>query len=261
MSYPELDAARANWRWQPAADALAGRVILITGAGDGIGRAAARTCATYGADVVLLGRTRAKLEAVFDEIAAATDTQPVIVPADLLYLDETNVDALRQSIEDGFGRLDGLLHNASMLGLMTPLAAYPASTWREVFQVNVHAAALLTGGLMPLLEASTDASVVFTSSSVGRQGRAFWGAYAASKFATEGLMQTFADEVDSRDNVRANSLNPGATRTTMRAQAYPGENPADVVTPESRMDIYLYLLSGASTAHNGQAFDARDWTP
>jgi NAD(P)-dependent dehydrogenase (short-subunit alcohol dehydrogenase family) len=257
--YPELDAGRAHWRYTPAADCLADRVILVTGAGDGIGRAAARTFALHGAHVILLGRTRSKLEAVFDWIEGHTDTRPVIVPADLEALDDTSASALVDAIEGEFGRLDGLLHNASLLGPRVPVSHYDSAAWQRVMQVNAHAPFLLTRSLLGLLEASGSASVVFTSSSVGRRGRAYWGAYAVSKFATEGLMQVLADEHEHSGKVRFNSLNPGATRTTMRAAAYPGENPADVPTPEAKMDVYLYLFEAASRALNGVALDARDW--
>ena len=259
--YPELLAAQPGWKITPAADALQDKVILITGAGDGLGRAAARTFAHYGANVVLLGRTREKLEAVFDEISAATSTAPVIVPADLRYLTDDSAMALADSIQDAFGHLDGLLHNASQLGLMLPMAHYPKSAWEEVFQVNVHAAALLTRHMLPLLDRSEAASVVFTSSSVGRAGRAYWGAYSASKFATEGMMQILADETETAGKIKVNSLNPGGTRTPMRALAYPAEDPGTLPIAEERMDLYVYLFSASGRAHHGEALDARDWVP
>lgn len=257
--YPELLEARSHWRYQPAADCLADRVILVTGAGDGIGRAAAKTFAVYGAHVILLGRTRSKLDAVFDWIDANTDTRPVIVPCDLEALNDDAAAALVDAIETEFGRLDGLLHNASLLGPRVPIAHYETEQWLRVMQVNANAPFLLTRALLGLLDVSGDASVVFTSSSVGRQGRAYWGAYAVSKFALEGLSQILADEHENAARVRFNSLNPGATRSRMRAAAYPGENPADLATPEQKMDIYVYLFEAASRAVNGAALDARDW--
>jgi len=257
--YPELAAGKADWRYQPDAACLQDQVILITGAGDGIGRAAARTFALHGASVILLGRTRSKLEAVFDWITDRTDTEPVIVPCDLLALDDTSANALAQAIEEGFGRLDGILHNASLLGPKTPMAYYPSDEWAKVMQVNAFAPFLLTRTLLPLLQQSANASVVMTSSSVGRQGRAYWGAYAVSKFALEGLCQVLADEHENANRVRFNSLNPGGTRTAMRAAAYPAESPADVPTPESRMDIYLYLFEQASLSLTGAQLDARTW--
>lgn len=259
--YPELVAAEPRWRYRPDADCLNDKCILVTGAGDGIGRTAAQTFASYGADVVLLGRTRTKLEGVSDWIGSATSREAVIVPCDLAGLGDENANALRDAIGDAYGRLDGILHNASLLGPKVPLAHYPTRDWLDVFQVNVHAAFILTRTLAPLLEAAPAASVILTSSSVGRRGRAYWGAYAASKFAVEGLMQTLADEYAHTGRIRFNSLNPGGTRTAMRRAAYPAEDPADVPPPEAHMDLYLYLMSDASLAETGRQFDARDWTP
>jgi NAD(P)-dependent dehydrogenase (short-subunit alcohol dehydrogenase family) len=259
--YPELLQARSEWRYSPDPECLRDRVILITGAGDGIGRSAAKTFACHGAHVILLGRTRSKLESVFDWIQDNTETRPVIVPCDLEALDDASAEALVDAIAGEFGRLDGLLHNASLLGPRVPLAHYDSRQWQRVMQVNVNAAFLLTRSLLGLLDLSGDASVVFTSSSVGRQGRAYWGAYAVSKFAIEGLTQVLADEHEHAGRIRFNSLNPGATRTRMRATAYPGENPAKVATPEQRMDIYVYLFEAASKLVNGAALDAREWEP
>jgi len=257
--YPELAEASTRWRHQPEPDCLAGKVILVTGAGDGIGRTAAKTYASYGANVVLLGRTRSKLESVFDWIGEHTNTEPVIVPCDLAAFGDDNAAALGNAIGEAFGRLDGLLHNASLLGPKVNIAHYPSDEWQRVFQVNVHATFLLTREMLTLLEQPEAASVVLTSSSVGRQGRAYWGAYSASKFAVEGLMQILADEYEHAGRIRFNSLNPGGTRTTMRRAAYPAENPLDVPPPEAHMDLYVYLMSDASRPVNGQALDARDW--
>ena len=144
-----------------------------------------------------------------------------------------------------------------ILGPRTPLEQLSGDNFMRVMQVNVNATFMLTSTLLPLLKLSKDASVIFTSSSVGRKGRAYWGAYATSKFANEGLMQVLADEMDGICPGRANSINPGATRTGMRAQAYPGENPANNPLPEAIMPIYLYLMGPDSIGVNGQAFDAQ----
>jgi NAD(P)-dependent dehydrogenase (short-subunit alcohol dehydrogenase family) len=258
--YPELSAAIEGWRYQPPAGALQGRVILITGAGDGIGAAAARTCAHFGANVVLLGRTQAKLEAVSDAIVAASDTDPTIVPCDLELATPAHFHELNDSIIGHYGRLDALLHNASSLGARVPFEHYDPDIWRSVMRVNVDAAADLTRALLPALRLATAPSIVFTSSSVGRKARAYWGAYAVSKFAVEGLMQLLADEFE-HEGIRVNSINPGATRTAMRASAYPAEDPRTVATPESRLDVYLYLLGPDSRGTSGMALDARDWSP
>lgn len=262
--YPELAEAQGRWRYLPAEGGFAGKIVLVTGAGDGIGRALAKTLALQGADLVLLGRTRAKLDAVFDWITDRTATKPVIVPCDLRLLDQDSAQALAEQVRAEFGRLDGLVHNASALGPKTTLEHYPLAEWQAVMQVNLNAAFALTQALTPLLRETGrkhgEASIVFASSSVGRKGRAYWGAYAASKFAVEGLMQTLADECAQEGAIRVNSLNPGGTRTAMRRQAYPAEDPAKVPPPEARLDLYLYLLSDAAKGLNGQALDARTWS-
>lgn len=259
--FPELDAARAQWRYQPPLDLLSGRTILVTGAGDGIGRCAARTFAAYGANVVLLGRTQRKLDAVYDEITTTTRTDPTITTWDLETTSDDAYFELNALIVEHYGCLDGLLHNAGMLGPRVPIEHYDAGSWRRVMNLNVDAAFLLTQSLLPALRKSDDASVVFTSSSVGRVGRAYWGAYAASKFAIEGFAQVLADELAHEGRVRVATLNPGATRTQMRATAYPGEDPHTVAAPEERMDLYLYLLGPAARGRSQVQWDAKDWSP
>jgi NAD(P)-dependent dehydrogenase (short-subunit alcohol dehydrogenase family) len=237
-------------------DLLKDRVILVTGAGRGIGEAAAKAYAAHGATVLLLGKNEDNLNEVYDQIEAAGHPQPVVIPFNLETALPHQYDELAATIEAEFGRLDGLLHNAAILGPRTPLEQLSGDNFMRVMQVNVNAMFMLTSTLLPLLKLSEDASVIFTSSSVGRQGRAYWGAYATSKFATEGLMQVLADEVDGTQ-VRANSVNPGATRTGMRAQAYPGENPTNNPLPEAIMPVYLYLMGPDSKGVNSQAFDAQ----
>ncbi|MEX6502136.1 YciK family oxidoreductase [Pseudomonas zhanjiangensis] len=238
-------------------DLLKDRIILVTGAGRGIGAAAAQTFAAHGATVLLLGKTEEHLSRVYDAIEAAGHPQPAVIPFNLETALPHQYDELAAMIEREFGRLDGLLHNAAIVGPRTPLEQLSGDNFMRVMQINVNAAFMLTSALLPLLKLSSDASVIFTSSSVGRKGRAYWGAYAVSKFATEGLMQVLADEVDGVAPVRANSVNPGATRTDMRAQAYPGENPANNPPAEAIMPVYLYLMGPDSSGVNGQAFDAQ----
>ena len=247
--------------YEPRPDLLAGRVVLVTGAGDGIGRAAALAYAGHGADVVLLGRTEAKLEAVFDLIEAGTDTRPVVVPADLEHASEDAATTLYHALRREYGRLDGVLHNAGLLGPRAAIAEYPVSEWARVMHVNVNAAFIVTRALMPLLRESPDASVVVTSSGVGRRGRADWGAYAVSKFALEGLVEVLADETAAAGRIRVNSLNPGATRTAMRAAAYPDEDPQTLPTPRQHMGLYLFLMGPDSKGIAGQRFDAASWRP
>jgi len=236
---------------------LANRYIVVTGAGDGIGRAAAISYAKHGATVILLGRTTEKLESVYDEIENAGGPQPAIVPLNLETATEHDYIDITNTIDKEFGRIDGILHNASLLGLRTPLESYDPVTWLQVMQVNVNAPFLLTQTLMPLLHRSEDASIIFTSSSVGRKGRAYWGAYSVSKFATEGMMQVMADEVDTTSNIRVNCINPGATRTAMRAYAYPAEDPMINPAPDAIMPLYLYLMGPDSKSINGKTLNAQ----
>ncbi|MDP5054581.1 MAG: SDR family NAD(P)-dependent oxidoreductase, partial [Congregibacter sp.] len=188
--------------YQPAAQALAGKTILVTGASDGIGRSAARSFAAHGATVVLLARNVAKLEAVYDDIEAAGGPQPAAIPFDLSQDTEEAFIELATVIEDQLGKLDGLLLNASMLGQRRAIEQSAWNDWRDVLQLNVHSQFLTAKSLMPLLRQAPLASIVFTSSGVGRQGRAYWGAYAVSKFATEGLMQVLASETENTSAVR-----------------------------------------------------------
>ncbi len=257
--YPELQSASEKWRWQPAPHCLEGRTILITGAGSGIGLALAKTCALHGANVILLGKNRERLEAVFDWIAEHTHTRPVIVPCDLTTLTEDSAQALHDAIDGEYGKLDGLVHNASLLGAITPLAHFPSSAWENVLRVNTTAPFYLTRALLPLLAESPASSIIFTSSGVGRQPRAFWGAYAVSKAALEGLCTVLAEELANTSNTIVTSLNPGGTRTTMRSQAYPAEDPNTLPEPEAHMDLYLWLLSAPDRSQHGQRFNAREW--
>ncbi len=238
------------------AELLKGRIILVTGAGRGIGAEAARTYAAQGATVLLLGKTEKRLNSVYDEIIAAGNPKPVVIPLDLEKASAEAYQELAAMIETEFGHLDGILHNASILGPRTLLEQLAGENFAKVMQINVNAMFMLTSAMIPLLRLSKDASVIFTSSSVGRKGRAYWGAYAVSKFATEGLMQVMADELDDT-TIRANSLNPGATRTDMRAHAYPGENPLNNPTPAEIMPLYLYLMGPDSAGVTGQAFNAQ----
>ena len=242
--------------YQAAKDLLNGKVILVTGAGDGIGKVAALTYAQHGATVILLGKTVKKLEAVYDQIEQAGYPKPAIVPLDLKGATEQNYLDMAETIEEQFGQLDGLLHNASMLGVLGPFEHITMSSVEEVFKVNVIAEITLTKALLPVMRKSDSASLIFTSSSVGRQARSFWGEYAMSKFATEGMMQAIAHEYEG-SNIRSNSINPGATRTGMRANAYPAENPQDLKTPEDIMPTYLYLMGKDSADINGQQLNAQ----
>jgi NAD(P)-dependent dehydrogenase (short-subunit alcohol dehydrogenase family) len=249
-------------RHVPAAQEFAGRVVLVTGAGAGIGRAVALALAQAGAELILLGRTVKKLEAVHAEIAALASGNPQIREASIVPLDlekalAADYEAVAGAIEQRYGRLDGLLHNAALLGPLTPIEQYDVPTFMRVMHVNVTAAFVLTQQLLPLLRKSADASVLFTSSGVGARGRAYWGAYAVSKFAVEGLTQVLAPELENTTQVRVNIIDPGKVRTNMRRQAYPSEDQQTLPTPESLTAPYLALLGPAGRGTTGQRFNAQ----
>ncbi|CAK7076394.1 MAG: putative oxidoreductase YciK [Citrobacter freundii] len=242
--------------YQPKQDLLQGRIILVTGASDGIGREAAQTYARYGATVILLGRNEEKLRQVVRTIADENGTQPQWFTLDLLTCTSEECHQLAQRIAAHFSRLDGVLHNAGLLGDICPMSEQNPLVWQDVMQVNVNATFMLTQALLPLLLKSDAGSLVFTSSSVGRQGRANWGAYATSKFATEGMMQVLADEYQNR-HLRVNCINPGGTRTGMRASAFPTEDPQKLKTPADIMPLYLWLMGDDSRRKTGMTFDAQ----
>jgi len=239
-------------QYQAPKDALKDKVILITGAGAGIGRNAALECAAHGATVILVGRTLGHLEAVYDEIEANNYPQPAIFAMDFATASEQDYQALADAIGSEFESLDGLLNNAAILGPRKPLESYPVDQWQKVLQVNVTAPFILTKKLLPLLKKSKQASIVFTSSGLAQKGKAFWGAYSVSKSATENLMQVFADEVDGVSNIRVNAINPGATRTDMRASAFPAEDPATLKSTDEIMQPYLFLM-GDESKHINQS--------
>lgn len=241
----------------PAANLLAGRVIAVTGAGDGIGRAVALDAAAHGAQVILIGRTSRKLEAVRSDIVALHGERALIAVLDLEKALAADYDQLADAIASQYGRLDGLVHCAGILGTLTPIEQYDVPTWCKVMHVNVTAAFVLTQVLLPLLRQSPSASVLFTSSGVGRTGRAYWGAYSVSKFAIEGLSQVLAAETSGNTNVRVNVVNPGAVRTLMRRQAFPSEKLESLTLPAAVTPTYLWLLGPDSLGITGESLDAQ----
>ena len=245
--------------YTPTKKCLDSMIIAVTGAGDGIGKTIAKAYAHYGATVILLGRTVEKLEAVYDEIEAAGHKQPAIFVMDFETATEDDYQQLSQAIDETFGRLDGLLHNAALLGERTSIANYSVTTWQQLMNVNVNAPFILTKKCLPVLQKSQQASIIFTSSSVGLKGRAYWGAYALSKAALENLSQTLADELRETSNICVNTINPGATRTQMRANAFPAEDPGLVKSADALIPLYLYLMDSSNITRNnitGQQFSA-----
>jgi NAD(P)-dependent dehydrogenase (short-subunit alcohol dehydrogenase family) len=241
----------------PSAGSFTDRTILITGAGSGLGRALAVECARAGATVILCGRNPAKLDRVYDEIVSLGAPQPAIAVLDLASTTAVDYDALVQTIGAEFGKLDGLVHAAGLLGDRTPLDQYDVPTWCKVLHVNLTAPFILTQVLLPELRKSPDASVIFVSSGVVRNSRPFWGAYAVAKTGLESVRSMLSLELEGEPNVRVNSINPGRMRTAMRAAAYPAEDPNTVPTPVSVTGPFLYLLSAQGRGVDGEYFDAQ----
>lgn len=236
---------------------LRDRIILITGASDGIGRALALSAAALGGQIILHGRNVQKLEKVYDEIEALdTAPRPSIAVVDLASANSAAYESLANNLAEEFGRLDGLVHNASIIGDRFSIEQYDAVQWQKVLHVNLTAAFALTQVLMPMIKQADDPSIIFTSSCVGRTGQAFWGAYSVSKFATEGLSQVLADE-HREGKLRVNCINPGATRTNMRLEAFPAEDRSKIKGPEDVLAPYLYLLGPDSQGVTGESLDAQ----
>jgi NAD(P)-dependent dehydrogenase (short-subunit alcohol dehydrogenase family) len=236
---------------------LAGRVILITGAAGGLGRALALECARAGAGVILAGRNLTKLERLYDEIEAMGAARPAVAVLDLATATAVEYDALAGVIDREFGKLDGLVHAAALLGDRTPLEQFDVPTWCKVVHVNLTAPFILTQVLLPALRKSSDASVIFVSSGVVKKSRPYWGAYAVSKTGLEAVRGMWAEELEGEPNIRLNSVNPGRMRTAMRAAAYPAEDPDTVPSPQSVSAVFLYLLSARGRAIDGEFIDAQ----
>jgi NAD(P)-dependent dehydrogenase (short-subunit alcohol dehydrogenase family) len=240
-----------------AEDILKDRFIMVTGASDGIGKALAVHIAGLGAQVVLHGRNTKKLESVYDQITKLQDSpRPSIAVLDLATADSDAYSSLVNSIEQEFGRLDGLVHNAGILGQRLSIEQYDVAEWQRVMHVNLTVPFVLTQALLPLLRKSSDPSIIFTSSGVGRVGKAFWGAYSVSKFGTEALSQILADE-NRHTSLRANCINPGPLRTKMRLAAYPAEDRDALKRPEDIMASYVYLLGPDSQGVTGESIDVQ----
>lgn len=243
--------------FEPTANCLQDKIILVTGAGDGIGKVASLTYAKCGATVLLLGKTQKKLEAVYDEIESLGLATPAILPMDLGKASFDEMTKLAHLIKKEFGYLDGLLHNAGILGALTPLEMYDPITFDEVIHTNATATFRLTQALFPLLETAQSGSVVFSTSTVGHDLRPFWGAYALSKQMVEGMCTLFTAETHAHTPLRFNCINPGATRTNMRAHAFPGEDPMTLKTPDDIMSAYVCLMTDGASGIKGQVVDCQ----
>jgi len=233
-------------------DLLKERVILVTGAGDGIGREIAKAYAAHGASVILVGRTTHKLEAVYDEIVAAGNPQPAIFPMQLHEAGDEEYAGLVGGVANEFGRLDGLVNNAAELGSLTPIDHYTPDVWQRTLQVNLTAPFLLTRACLPLLRQAPDAAILFSSTDQHEKNAAYWGAYGVSKQGLDAFMHILADELEGNSSIRVNAVNPGAVRTHLRSKAYPGENPNSLPEASTAAPAYLYLMGEDSRGVHGQ---------
>lgn len=251
------DSSQTLCDYRPGTAELQSRVILVTGAARGLGAATALACARAGATLVLLDRDVAAMEAVYDRIVEAGAPEPALYPMDLAGAQVGDYDDLAHTLEENFGRLDGLIHNAAELGALSPMHHSEPQLWFRVIQVNLHAPYLLTRACLGLLQAAPQAAMVFVSDRQGRQGHAFWGAYGVSKFGLEGLMQIVADETEGHTQIRVNSFDPGALRTPLRRLAYPGELPEEAPPPEECAPAMVYLMGPAGRRHHGQSLSSQ----
>jgi len=236
---------------------LKDKIILVTGAGDGIGKSAAISYASRGATVILLGKTKAKLEKVYDEIEKYSYPTPSISLMDFSKADGNDYQKLVDNLIKDYKQLDGLLLNAAILGDRSPIEQYDVAKWVETIHINLTSQFILIKTLLPALRNSNNASVLFTSSGVGKVGKAFWGAYAVSKFGVEGLCQVLSDEHSNDKSIRFNCINPGAVQTNMRKEAYPLENPNDLLHPDEIMNKYVWLMSDESKDIDGQSINCQ----
>tara|TARA_B100001971_G_scaffold147990_1_gene137030 strand:+ start:798 stop:1538 length:741 start_codon:yes stop_codon:yes gene_type:complete len=236
-----------------AAGKLAGRIAVITGASRGIGAATAKIFAAEGAHVILVARTQGGLEEIDDEIRAAGGTA-TLVPMDLTDYDK--IDEMGATIFERYGKLDILIANAGMLGTMGPINHIDPKIWEQTLAVNVTANWRLIRSFDPLLRQSDAGRAIFLTSFAAQVHRAYWGIYATSKAALDMMVMTYAQEI-LKTNVTANLFNPGKTRTIMRAEAYPGEDPETVKVPEFTASQLVDLVL-PSCKLNGEIITAQE---
>ena len=235
---------------------LSSRTILITGATDGIGAVLAIEFSRLGSNIILLGRDSSKLDKVYDQLDSSfTSQKHLILQADLGLLNNESAHEILNAITEEFTSLDGIIHNAAILGTMTTLEDYELSRWDEVLNVNLRAPFLLTKTLKTILETSTLPRIIFTSSGVANVGRAFWGAYSVSKFGLKGLAEIFANELETTSSIKVFNFDPGATQTKMRASARPAENPNSLKTPNDLINCYLWFFSEESSNSKQNYFE------
>ncbi|MDB6097180.1 MAG: short-chain dehydrogenase [Francisellaceae bacterium] len=250
-----LNTFDQNFRYNPSADLLKDRVILVTGASRGIGRAIALGFASYGATVVLLGRTLKALETLYDEIIHLNYPKPAIYPLNLLQATPEDFINLKNNIDNQLGSIQGLVLNAGILGQLTPIEHYPIEHWYKLFQVNLHSNFLLTQAFLPLLKQQKDSAILFNAAYPHSQSpKAYWGAYHVTKAACFSLMEVLAAELEINTSIRVNSIEPPAVNTYLRQNAYPGQDNSILQNPKDLLPYYLYLMGEDSKMHRGKHF-------
>ncbi len=235
-------------QYSAAEQLLKDRIILITGASRGIGKAVALECARLGATLLLVAKDLKRLENAYDEIVALRAPQPAILNIDLENAGADDYRTMAQSIEQEYGRLDGLLHNAGRVGGLTPLQQIDLSTWSRLITLHIHAPFLLSRACIPLLKNSLDPTILFT---VDETNKAYWGAYGVGKYGQISLLQILADELDGDQKIRVNGVYPGKVRTDLRTHNYPGINPKEFSAPESVTAPFIYFLGPDSAGVTG----------
>jgi len=236
---------------------LKDKVILVTGANRGFGLAITMDLSKAGATVIMLGRDLGSLEYAYDAVVDAGYKEPILYPLDLEGATPENYQELQDNVLEKFDKLDGLIHNAAILGAQMPIEQYDIKLWYSTLQINLSAPFMLTQFLIPALVKSEDARILFLSSSVGREARAYWGAYSVSKFGIEGFAKTLSEELE-KTNISVNTVDPGKLRTEMRRTAYPAEDSSTVPMPEEKSAAIVYLLSNLSPKMNGEQLTIAD---
>ena len=251
-----LPVARLPAGWQPAADTLAGRVVLVTGAYGGLGSAVARAVTRAGASVVITGKRKRQLEKLYDAMREEGLAEPVIHPLDMEVATPKEYGALAEGLERDFGRLDGIVHCAASFAGLTPIAMHRPDDWLRAMHVNVNAPFALTQACLPLLTQASDSAVVFVLDDPELLRRAHWGGYGVSKAALERFVSILHQETDESP-LRVHALLPAPMRTALRRLAYFGEDILQRPTPDASAAAVVYLLGAQAVAARGAVLDLR----
>jgi len=226
--------------------AFEGKNILITGTSKGIGKAVARELSMHGANIILLSNNETLLDRVYDEIIETTNTTPCIIKCDLSNLDEVKTQEIVKIISQDYKVLDCIIHNAATIEKMSNIEDFDLKSWEKILKVNLTSSFLLTKFLLPLLKLAKNPRLIFTSSGVGYEGKAYWGAYSVSKGGSKILSEILSDELEHIENFKVFNFNPMATRTDMRATAFPAEDPNQIKSVDKLLPYYKWMVSEIS---------------